>query len=150
MSGLRIARYLDTGEKITVTIPTKRPAYIGDITADSLIESDFVCSEKHSAYFVQSIGKGFRFNVAFQKWLKANAGKQYRDAIKAYHEIRSEKMNSKGVIDKQFEYNAYICDFFAENKGGNLYEAIKCWTYKKRLHGYNRYEKTDLIALDKD
>lgn len=54
----------------------------------------------------------------------------------------------KSVIDKQFEYNTYTRDFFADNKGKSLEEAIKCWKYKKQLQGHNRYERSDLVALD--
>lgn len=48
---------------------------------DTKIEQDFVCSEKHRAFFKQHIGKSFSFNVAFQKWLKSNSGRTYREAI---------------------------------------------------------------------
>lgn len=58
--------------------------------------------------------------------------------------LRIRKTN----IDKQFEYNTYIRDFFADNKGKSLEEAIKCWKYKKQLQGHNRYERTDLIAIE--
>lgn len=32
-----------------------------------------------------------------------------------------------GEIDRQFEYNTYIRDFFADNQGKSLEEAIRCW-----------------------
>jgi len=35
------------------------------------------------AFFKGKIGKTFSFNVQFQKWLKANAGKTYGAAIEA-------------------------------------------------------------------
>ena len=111
------------------------------------IEANIVCSEKHRTFFREKIGKSFSFNVAFQKWLKSNAGKTYADAITAYYQILAEKKNSKTVIDKQFEYNTYIRDFFADNQGKSLDDAIKCWKYKKSLEGHNRYERSDLIAL---
>lgn len=57
--------------------------------------------------------------------------------------LRIRKTN----IDKQFEYNAYIRDFFADNKGKSLAEAIKSWKYKKQLQGHNRYERADLTAI---
>jgi len=85
----------------------------------------------------------------FQKWLKANAGKTYKDAIDAYYQIIEEKKKGKTKIDKQFEYNTYIRDFFEDNKDKNLDAAIACWKYKKSLSGHNRYEKEDLIALKK-
>lgn len=81
------------------------------------------------------------------KWLKSNAGKTYKEAIIAYYQIREEKRNGKSQIDKQFEYNAYIRDFFADNPGKSLEEAIPCWKYKKRLQGHNHYERSDLAAL---
>ena len=46
------------------------------------------------------------------------------------------------------EYNTYIRDFFEDNQGRSLDEAITCWKYKKSLQGHNRYEKSDLVALD--
>lgn len=52
------------------------------------------------------------------------------------------------TIDRQFEYNTYIRDFFADNQDKSLEDAIKCWKYKKLLQGHNRYERSDLAALD--
>lgn len=53
----------------------------------------------------------------------------------------------KQKIDKQFEYNTYIRDFFEDNKGKSLDDAIKCWKFKKQLKGHNKYEKFDLDIL---
>ena len=143
----RIAYYLDTGKILKVSVKRKT-ANIGLITEDTKIEPDIVCSEKHRAFFKEKIGKGFSFNVLFQKWLKNNAGKTYKDAIEAYYRISEEKKKGKTTIDKQFEYNTYIRDFFEDNQGKSLEDAIRCWKYKKSLQGHNRYEKSDLIALD--
>ena len=143
----RIALFLDTG---TVSVPTEKKRIklnIGTITEATVIEENIVCSEKHRAFFKERIGKSFSFNVTFQKWLKANAGKTYGDAVNAYYKIIEEKKNSKTTIDKQFEYNTYVRDFFSDNKGRTLEEAIICWKYKKSLKGHNRYEKSDLVAL---
>lgn len=145
----RIACFLDTGKVLEASAKRKGTAGVGTITENTLIESDIVCSEKHRAFFREKIGKGFSFNVLFQKWLKSNAGKTYGDAIDAYHQILKEKKKGKTTIDRQFEYNTYIRDFFEDNQGRTLEEAIICWRYKKSLQGHNRYEKTDLIALDR-
>jgi hypothetical protein len=83
----------------------------------------------------------------FQKWLKANAGKTYADAVRAYYQILAEKKQGRTKIDRQFEYNTYIRDFFEDNKGKRLDDAILCWKYKKGLPGHNRYERSDLSAL---
>lgn len=144
----RIARFLDTGEILPASAARKKPAAVSGIHEDMKIETDFVCSETHRAFFKAQIGSGFSFNVAFQKWLKSHAGKTYREAVAAYYQILEEKKKGKTKIDKQFEYNTYIRDFFADNPGKSLEEAIRCWKYKKRLEGHNRYERADLAALE--
>ncbi len=144
----RIAYYLDTGKILKVSVKRKTSVNIGQIAEDSIIEPDFVCSEKHRTFFKEKIGKAFSFNVLFQKWLKNNAGKTYKDAIEAYYRISEEKKKGKTTIDKQFEYNTYVRDFFEDNQGKSLEDAIRCWKYKKSLQGHNRYEKSDLIPLD--
>ena len=143
----RIAYFLDTGEILNISEKRKTTTCVTLITEDTLIEPGIVCSEKHRAFFKEKIGKSFSFNVLFQKLLKENAGKTYWDAIKAYYQLLEEKKNRKTTIDKQFEYNTYIRDFFEDNRGRNLNEAILCWKYKKGLPGHNRYERSDLIAL---
>ncbi|MCL2295644.1 MAG: SAP domain-containing protein [Methanomassiliicoccaceae archaeon] len=141
----RISHYLDTGEELTTKTKARPSANIGDITEETLIEDNFVCSEARRAFFEQTIGKGFHFNVVFMRWLKSNAGKSYGDAIQEYYRIRDEKKKGKTAIGKQFEYNAYIRDFFADTQGMRLEDAILCWEYKKSLPGHNRYERKDLF-----
>ena len=143
----RIAKFLNTGERNIENHSIKRAKIVGEITLDAIIEDNFICSEKHRAFYKEQIGKNFSFNVLFQKWLKSNSGKTYKDSIEAYYKILEDKKQNKTTIDKQFEYNTYIRDFFNDNKDKSLEQAIKCWKYKKSLKGHNKYEKTDLIAL---
>lgn len=144
----RIAHFLETGERTYKNHTTKRNLSPNEITLDTIIEENFVCSEKHRAFYKEQIGNNFSFNVAFQKWLKSNSGKTYQDSINAYYQILEDKKKNKTVIDKQFEYNTYIRDFFADNKDKNLEQAIKCWKYKKSLKGHNKYEREDLKILN--
>ena len=146
----RIAYYLDTGKVLSASRTKRVSAKVASLSLDSLIEDDIVCSEVHRAFFKEQIGEKFSFNVAFQKWLKANAGKTYREAVEAYYSILEEKKKGRTAIDKQFEYNTYIRDFFDDNKGLSLDDAIKCWKYKKSLPGHNRYERSDLTVLKKN
>ena len=140
----RIADFLDTGN-VNAPKCTRRTSKksAGDITPDTVIEENFVCSEKHRAFFKTQLGESFTFNVKFQKWLKSNAGKTYRDAVEAYKEIKKDKGGRK-TIDSQFEYNTYIRDFFEHNPGHPLEEAIRCWKYKKSQPGSHKYEDSDL------
>ena len=144
----RIAYFLDTGKVRSSKTVRSSKHRISEITKESIIEPDFVCSELHRAFFKNEIGESFSFNVAFQKWLKANSGKTYADAIAAYKDIKRTKKQGKKDIGKQFEYNTYVRDFFDDNKGASLADAIKCWKYKKSIKGHNRYERSDLRALD--
>ncbi len=144
----RIACFLETGKIPAFCAKRKTIARTDMISEDTIIEPDIVCSERHRAFFTQKIGRCFSFNVSFQKWLKANAGKTYADAIAAYDRIQAERKRGKMEIDGQFEYNAYIRDFFADNPEKRLQDAIACWQYKKSLSGHNRYERSDLTALD--
>lgn len=143
----RIAHFLDTGEVLSVSRKSKSALNRDRITEETIIESNFVCSETHRAFFKEKIGNTFSFNVIFQKWLKSNAGKTYNEAIDAYYRILEAKKKGKTTIDKQFEYNTYIRDFFADNKDKSLDQAIKCWKYKKSMRGHNQYEESDLLAL---
>ncbi len=144
----RIAVYLASGEVKTAKTVRKAKTKIMQISEESLIESDFVCSEKHREFFKERIGNSFSFNVQFQKWLKANAGKTYAEAIEAYHEIIAEKKNTPAEIGRQFEYNTYIRAFFKDNPDRSLQQAIQCWNYKKSMPGSNLYERSDLSALE--
>lgn len=145
----RIAVFLESGKRIRAGRKTRKTQSAGEIKPNNIIEENFVCSEKHRAFFKEQVGKSFSFNVTFQKWLKSNAGKTYAEAITAYHQILQEKKSAKGKgeIEKQFEYNTYIRDFFAANKDKTLEQAIKCWKFKKSQKGHNKYEDSDLAVL---
>ena len=143
----RIVHYLDTGEKSTKKAERKSNAGTIGITNETIIGANFSCSERNRQFFEDAIGMNFKFKVPFQRWLKANPDKTVGDAILAYPEIIENMKREKPEIDGQFEYNTYIRDFFKDNKGRSLNEAILCWKYKKALKGHNRYESTDLAAL---
>ena len=153
----RIIYYLDTGKSLDdskdvsnndskTRSPKSDNLKAQEIRLDSILGDNFKCSEDKREFFEKEIGKGFKFKVKFQKWLKANPDKTYQDAIDAYHELQNSKEKTK--IDKQFQYNQYIRDFFKDNDDKTLKDAIKCWNYKKSLKGHNRYEKSDLDVLN--
>ena len=59
----RISKFLDTGERIFKVYDSRRTKIIDEITLESIIEDNFVCSEKHRAFYKKEIGKSFSFNV---------------------------------------------------------------------------------------
>ena len=141
----RVAHYLDTGEELTEKAIPRPKKQTGIITEATVIVMNVSFSEELRTFFERTVGSNFSFNVAFQKWLRSNAGKSYGDAVDAYRSISKEKKRT--VIEKQFKYNTYIRDFFDDNQGMKLADAIICWNYKKSQRGNNRYEKDDLKAL---
>ena len=146
----RIACFLEGKPVERVKVTKVRTKLAGTLSEETLIESPFVCSEIHRAFFKAKTGSSFSFNVAFQKWLKSNAGKTYGDAIEAYARIRNEKKTKQTPIDSQFEYNTYIRAFFAGNPGRCLSEAIAGWKWKKSQAGSHRYDPADLMALNEE
>ena len=153
----RIIYYLDTGKSLDDSgslenknnyskSKSNKAPNPKEIRLDSILGENFKCSEDKREFFEKEIGKGFKFKVKFQKWLKSNPDKTYQDAINAYHELQNS--NEKSKIDKQFQYNQYIRDFFEDNDDKTLNDAIKCWKHKKSLKGHNKYEKSDLDILN--
>lgn len=139
----RIAHFLKTREVLKANSKARKRS--DSISLDTIIIDNLSFSEDLRAFFKQEIDASFKFNVPFQRWIKANVGKTYADAIVAYKELSNSKQ--KTSIDKQFEYNTYIRDFFSDNSSRSLKEAIICWKYKKQVLGNHKYEKSDLIAL---
>ena len=132
----RIIYYLDTGKSLDNSRSIKnknnysksnsnKATTSEEITLDYILGENFKCSEDKRELFEKEIGEGFKFKVKFQKWLKTNPDKTYQDAINAYHELQNS--NEKTKIDKQFQYNQYIRDFFDDNDDKTLNDAIKCW-----------------------
>lgn len=123
----RVARFLD-GDAPSAPSPGRRKAVSsGPIPRESHIEENFVCSEAHRAFFLAEIGKSFSFRVPFQRWLKANPGKTYAEAVEAYRLLLKQAAPGKTEIGSQFEYNQYIRDFFRANPDKTLSQAIACW-----------------------
>ena len=58
---------------------------------DEAIAPNIVCSQDLRSFFEQHLGKGFRFKVEFQSWLRENAGLTFRDAVEVYPELAHRK-----------------------------------------------------------
>jgi len=121
----------------------------GIIRDDTPIEENIVFSERHEAFFKARLGEDFMLTDDLRDWLGNNAGKSYGDAVIACWKLVKAK-KGPSETEKKFEYNAYIRDFIKDNRGKSLEQARTCWNYKKSLEGPNRYERSDLAALDKD
>ena len=115
---------------------------------EKIIDENYSNNEIHRVFFIKTIGKHFKFNVMFMKWMDKNKGKKtYKEAIEMYIKILLEKKGEKTKIGKQFKYNQYIRDFFENNPELSREDCIKCWNYKKKQKGKHKYEKNDLKIL---
>jgi hypothetical protein len=116
---------------------------------DKIIDIHYSNNETHRIFFKENIGEHFKFNVQFMNWMDENKGKKnYQDAIEMYNKILlDKKYGKKTIIGKQFEYNQYTRDFFADNPKLSREDCIKCWNYKKQQIGKHKYEKEDLKIL---
>lgn len=63
----RIAVFLESGKRTRAERKTRKTQSAGEIKPNNIIEENFVCGEKHRAFFKEQVGKSFSFNVAFQK-----------------------------------------------------------------------------------
>lgn len=122
------------------------------ITKNSIIDENYANDEKHRAFFLEKIGKHFKYNTPFMNWMKENKGKKiYQDAIDEWNRIYElKKSGFKYEIGSQFEYNNYTRSFFEANPNLSKEDCIKCWNYKKTKPGNHKYEKEDLEILNKE
>lgn len=58
---------------------------------DDTIQPGLVCSQELRAFFVRYLGPGFRYKVEFQEWLRANAGKTFREAVEVYPTLKRRR-----------------------------------------------------------
>lgn len=150
----RIVKYLETGEIITVNenkdqVLSKKKIKdnIETLSLNSIITANYRNSEENRAFFKSIIGSHFHFTTRFMKFCKENVGKTYQDAVNEWLIEYEEKKNGiyKTKISSQFEYNQFICDYFADhkNKGKKLTDAIEEWNKKKAVRGDNKYIKSE-------
>ncbi|MDR1405312.1 MAG: DUF6434 domain-containing protein [Candidatus Methanoplasma sp.] len=140
--------YLDTGEELPAKKEkrSKPPEMFGP---DVRIEENITCSEKHRAFFRDQIGDGFKYNTEFINWLRNSSGKTYAEAVAQFRIIAERRKKGRTEIGRRFEYNRYVRDFFDDNKGTKLEDAVKCWRYKKSIPGPHGYERSDRAVLEK-
>lgn len=71
------------------------------VSLDEEIVPNLVCSQELRAFFVAHLGSGFRYTVAFQRWLHENPGKTYRDALEAYKTLKQRKVSESAQTDTE-------------------------------------------------
>jgi len=152
----RIEHFIKTGNRQLIKANSKHKSKSTfdwnneKLSIETEITDNYKNTENVRKFFQQQLGKPFKFNVKFMNWMKANAGKTMKDAIKEWQRIKAEaKSNIKSKeIAPQFEYNRYLRDFMADNPNSKRELGIKCWKIKKSMRGDNVYRKEDLKLID--
>ena len=154
---LRIETYLASGHKLKPAL--KKPSGQRDsfqpITPDTLV-IHYKNDAATRLFFEDHIGPHFRFNAYLRQFTSQdNITKNltYGDLINGWlaEEARRNHPDYQSSIAKQFEYNQFIKDFFAHEKGKSQSHAITAWKITKTLNGpktYTQYKST-LLAQKK-
>lgn len=147
----RIAYFLETGQK---TVPTKKSAkFISKfdwntaiLSPETLITDSYKNTENVRTFFLEHIGKHFKFNTQFMDWMKKNTGRTLTHAVDEWNRLSEFKKSNiqQTEIAPQFEYNRYIRAFLADNPTLGTKDAIKYWKLKKAVRGNNEYQRNDL------
>lgn len=149
----RITEFLQHG---STTLPPTKPKITHSnfdwntdfLSLDTVITDTYKNTEHVRLFFTQQLGKPFRFNTAFMRWMKGHAGATLHDALAAWHTIAAEKkQGKKTAIAPQFEYNTYIRDFLNANPQLDLATARAAWNKKKLERGSRSYASNDLSLL---
>ncbi len=150
----RIEIFIATGHRI-------KPKIVKPISRDSLhpikIDTPVKYYKNDSItrqFFVSYIGEHFRFNAYLRQFTDKNnitPGLTYGDLVTGWLAEESKRSNPQYQthIEKQFEYNQFIRDFFANEKGSSQADAVKAWKIVKAQSGAKTYDNYRSILKKK-
>jgi len=151
----RIMMFLTSGviPKAHKKKSSKRKQY-DPLSLDTVIISNHRCSQDIREFFTKEIGKKFHFSTYIQNFFKNNAGKTFKDVVKAWYEEEERKKDPSFTkeLSPQFEYNQFIRDFYQDptNKGKRRKDAIDAWNTIKTLPGDNKYKSSHVSIHKKE
>lgn len=141
----RIEAFITTGCKIKLII--SKPVTLRDSQQSIKVDTPVINYKNDAAtrkFFIEQIGKHFRFNAYLRQFTNKNnitIGLTYGDLVDGWldEESKQNDPNYQSIIDKQFEYNQFTRDFFANEKGKSQSDAIQAWKFLKTLSGKKTY-----------
>ncbi len=150
----RLAHHLDTGELQWPGDMRKAPRsrfdwHSAELTPETVITDSYRNTQNVRRFFKVQAGEGFKFNIAFMAWMKANVGKTLADAVAEYHRLKDEetKPGFQSEIARHNQFNQYTRDFLADNPDMGLDDVRKYWALKRDMpsgDGRHVYERSDL------
>ncbi|MEM7550995.1 MAG: DUF6434 domain-containing protein [Bacteroidota bacterium] len=120
-----------------------------ELTRETVITDNVSFGPNFRRFMQNQIGVKFSCHSDFMDWVKVNEGKTLDDAIQAWNDLESRKINPefKREIADNNMYSQYIRDFTEDNPNCTFKEVRKYWLIKKELptnNGFVRYERSDL------
>jgi len=146
----RLCHFHDTGNTVwpgdTPTLVQSRfDWHSAVLTPQTVITDSYKNTQNVRRFFKAHIDPGFKFNIQFMDWIKANTGKTLDDAAEYWKAQQTQSTPTK--IKPHNQFNQYVRDFMQDNPSLTLSDARTAWRHKKSLPsktGRHRYEKTDL------
>jgi hypothetical protein len=87
------------------------------------------CTALLRAYFVERLGKSFRFNEPLRRFLREGVGRSLGEAVEVY---RRAMRGPKLPIGRQFEYNQHVRRYHQEHPGATHAQMVAAWQVLKQ------------------
>lgn len=141
----RIAEYLENGSRAG-PVAAKRARTGPPDSSKPLKLTTPVVNYKNDAktreFFQQHCGPNFRFNSylrQFAKGVPAGESPTYGDLIQGWRAAEDQRAKGSSEIGKQFEYNQFSRDYFAEEPDGTRKGMMEAWAEVRAIQGPNTY-----------
>ncbi len=129
----RIEHFLHTGKVSPAKSRSSgksRGAMPMAFTRQTVIGSNWRCSQGLRAFFEAELGSTFHFDKVMRDFIKYEEGKTLQDAINVWQEAK-DNPRKKTEIAPQFEYMRHMRKYFEEHPDSTREEALKLWHEKK-------------------
>ena len=148
----RIAGFLDTGKVPTVQRAKSRSRFdwhCETLDDDTVLTDSYKNTQNVRRYFKSRLGEGFKFNIAFMAWMKANAGKTLGEACAEYQRIKAREADPdhRTRIKPHNQFNQYTRDFLDDNPNLGMDDVRRVWRLKTAQPsetGRHVYDNSDL------
>ncbi len=150
----RISHFLDTGERIfpgdiKTNTRSKFDWHSEPLSPDTVIADSYKNTQNVRRFFKAQLGKGFKFNIEFMAWMKANTGKTLAEACTEFRAMKARESEPgyHSEIADHNQFNQYTRDFLADNPDLGMEEVRRFWALKSALpseDGRHRYDPSDL------
>lgn len=114
---------------------------------ETIITDNYKNTENVRKWFINKIGKRFRFNTKFMNIMKISAGITLHQASVLWLEIENLKKHSscEKKIPRVFKYNRYVKAFLTDNPHLTLQDAVKSWNLNKKQQNGFEYKSRNEI-----